>query len=269
MIAIITFAVWMIFVTPGDFGGALEKMIAVLVIACPCALGLATPTSIMAGSGRSAEYGILFKGGEHLEATHRLDTVILDKTGTVTNGKPVLTDIIVADGFHEEEILRLVGAAEKILNTHLQKRLWKELEKIDIPSSETFEAIPGFGIESVVEGKQLLIGTRRLMKKFNIDIEEVSKSMEELEREGKTAMLIAIDKEYAGIVAVADTVKDTSKAAIARLKKMGLDVVMITGDNTQTAQAIAKQVGIDHVIAEVLPEGKAEEVKNCKQMVRK
>ncbi|WP_336972894.1 heavy metal translocating P-type ATPase [Bacillus thuringiensis] len=263
VIAIITFAVWMIFVTPGDFGGALEKMIAVLVIACPCALGLATPTSIMAGSGRSAEYGILFKGGEHLEATHRLDTVILDKTGTVTNGKPVLTDIIVADGFHEEEILRLVGAAEKNSEHPLAEVIVEGIreKKIDIPSSETFEAIPGFGIESVVEGKQLLIGTRRLMKKFNIDIEEVSKSMEELEREGKTAMLIAIDKEYAGIVAVADTVKDTSKAAIARLKKMGLDVVMITGDNTQTAQAIAKQVGIDHVIAEVLPEGKAEEVK--------
>ncbi|HDR7736013.1 TPA: copper-translocating P-type ATPase [Bacillus thuringiensis] len=263
VIAIITFAVWMIFITPGDFGGALEKMIAVLVIACPCALGLATPTSIMAGSGRSAEYGILFKGGEHLEATHRLDTVILDKTGTVTNGKPVLTDIIVADGFHEEEILRLVGAAEKNSEHPLAEAIVEGIreKKIDIPSSETFEAIPGFGIESVVEGKQLLIGTRRLMKKFNIDIEEVSKSMEELEREGKTAMLIAIDKEYAGIVAVADTVKDTSKAAIARLKKMGLDVVMITGDNTQTAQAIAKQVGIDHVIAEVLPEGKAEEVK--------
>ncbi|AKR10620.1 heavy metal translocating P-type ATPase [Bacillus thuringiensis] len=263
VIAIITFAVWMIFVTPGDFGGALEKMIAVLVIACPCALGLATPTSIMAGSGRSAEYGILFKGGEHLEATHRLDTVILDKTGTVTNGKPVLTDIIVADGFHEEEILRLVGAAEKNSEHPLAEAIVEGIKekKIDIPSSETFEAIPGFGIESVVEGKQLLIGTRRLMKKFNIDIEEVLKSMEELEREGKTAMLIAIDKEYAGIVAVADTVKDTSKAAITRLKKMGLDVVMITGDNTQTAQAIAKQVGIDHVIAEVLPEGKAEEVK--------
>ncbi|MEM5637469.1 heavy metal translocating P-type ATPase [Bacillus toyonensis] len=271
VIAIITFAVWMIFVTPGDFGGALEKMIAVLVIACPCALGLATPTSIMAGSGRSAEYGILFKGGEHLEATHRLDTVILDKTGTVTNGKPVLTDIIVADGFHEEEILRLVGAAEKILNTPLAEAIVEGIKekKIDIPSSETFEAIPGFGIESIVEGKQLLIGTRRLMTKFNIDIEEVSKSMEELEREGKTAMLIAIDKEYAGIVAVADTVKDTSKAAIARLKKMGLDVVMITGDNTQTAQAIAGQVGIDHVIAEVLPEGKAEEVKKLQAQGKK
>lgn len=263
VIAIITFAVWMIFVTPGDFGGALEKMIAVLVIACPCALGLATPTSIMAGSGRSAEYGILFKGGEHLEATHRLDTVILDKTGTVTNGKPVLTDVIVADGFNENELLRLVGAAERNSEHPLAEAIVEGIKekKIDIPSSETFEAIPGFGIESVVEGKHLLIGTRRLMKKFNIDIEEVSKSMEAQEREGKTAMLIAIDKEYAGIVAVADTVKDTSKAAIARLKKMGLDVVMITGDNTQTAQAIAKQVGIDHVIAEVLPEGKAEEVK--------
>ncbi|KMP92011.1 ATPase P [Bacillus wiedmannii] len=271
VIAIITFAVWLLFVTPGDFGGALEKMIAVLVIACPCALGLATPTSIMAGSGRSAEYGILFKGGEHLEATHRLDTVILDKTGTVTNGKPVLTDVIVADGFHEEEILRLVGAAEKNSEHPLAEAIVEGIKekKIDIPSSETFEAIPGFGIESVVEGKQLLIGTRRLMKKFNIDIEEVSKSMEELEREGKTAMLIAINKEYAGIVAVADTVKDTSKAAIARLKKMGLDVVMITGDNTQTAQEIAKQVGIDHVIAEVLPEGKAEEVKKLQAQGKK
>ncbi|MEC2392937.1 copper-translocating P-type ATPase [Bacillus thuringiensis serovar shandongiensis] len=271
VIAIITFAVWMIFVTPGDFGGALEKMIAVLVIACPCALGLATPTSIMAGSGRSAEYGILFKGGEHLEATHRLDTVILDKTGTVTNGKPVLTDIIVADGFHEEEILRLVGAAEKNSEHPLAEAIVEGIKekKIDIPSSEIFEAIPGFGIESIVEGKQLLIGTRRLMTKFNIDIEEVSKSMEELEREGKTAMLIAIDKEYAGIVAVADTVKDTSKAAIARLKKMGLDAVMITGDNTQTAQAIAGQVGIDHVIAEVLPEGKAEEVKKLQAQGKK
>ncbi|MGG3448189.1 heavy metal translocating P-type ATPase [Bacillus nitratireducens] len=271
VIAIITFAVWMLFVTPGDFGGALEKMIAVLVIACPCALGLATPTSIMAGSGRSAEYGILFKGGEHLEATHRLDTVILDKTGTVTNGKPVLTDVIVADGFHEEEILRLVGAAEKNSEHPLAEAIVEGIKekKIDIPSSETFEAIPGFGIESVVEGKQLLIGTRRLMKKFDIDIEEISKSMEELEREGKTAMLIAIDKEYAGIVAVADTVKDTSKAAIARLKKMGLDVVMITGDNTQTAQAIAKQVGIDHVIAEVLPEGKAGEVKKLQAQGKK
>ncbi|MGE6538080.1 heavy metal translocating P-type ATPase [Bacillus luti] len=270
-IAIITFVVWMVFVTPGDFGGALEKMIAVLVIACPCALGLATPTSIMAGSGRSAEYGILFKGGEHLEATHRLDTVILDKTGTVTNGKPVLTDVIVADGFHEEEILSLVGAAEKNSEHPLAEAIVEGIKekKIDIPSSEMFEAIPGFGIESVVEGKQLLIGTRRLMKKFDIDIEEVSKSMEELEREGKTAMLIAINKEYAGIVAVADTVKDTSKAAIARLKKMGLDVVMITGDNTQTAQAIAKQVGIDHVIAEVLPEGKAEEVKKLQAQGKK
>lgn len=271
VIAIITFAVWMIFVTPGDFGGALEKMIAVLVIACPCALGLATPTSIMAGSGRSAEYGILFKGGEHLEATHRLDTVILDKTGTVTNGKPVLTDVIVTDGFHEEEVLRLVGAAEKNSEHPLAEAIVEGIKekKINIPSSETFEAIPGFGIESVVEGKQLLIGTRRLMKKFNIDIEEVSKSMEELEREGKTAMLIAINKEYAGIVAVADTVKDTSKSAIARLKKMGLDVVMITGDNTQTAQAIAGQVGIDHVIAEVLPEGKAEEVKKLQAQGKK
>ncbi|MFY0781786.1 heavy metal translocating P-type ATPase [Peribacillus simplex] len=266
-IAIITFLVWYFIVSPGEFAVALEKLIAVLVIACPCALGLATPTSIMAGSGRAAEYGILFKGGEHLETTHRVDTVILDKTGTVTNGKPTLTDVILSNGFEEKEFLKLVGAAERNSEHPLAEAIVEGIKEkgIELGSSEHFEAIPGFGIESKVETKSLLIGTRRLMKKNNIDVGNILPKMENLEKQGKTAMLVAIDHEFAGVIAVADTIKDTSQKAIERLKNMGLEVVMITGDNKQTAQAIANEVGIDHVIAEVLPEGKAEEVKNLQK----
>ncbi|MFC4801826.1 heavy metal translocating P-type ATPase [Neobacillus sp. GCM10023253] len=270
-IAIITFLVWYFAVNPGDFADALEKFIAVLVIACPCALGLATPTSIMAGSGRAAEFGILFKGGEHLETTHRLDTIILDKTGTVTNGKPSLTDVILAEGIDENEFLTLVGAAERNSEHPLAEAIVEGIKKrgINLGSSDTFEAIPGFGIQSTVNGKQLFIGTRRLMAKQNIKVQDELAKMEKLEKQGKTAMLVAINGRYAGIVAVADTIKDTSKEAISRLHSMGLDVVMITGDNTQTAKAIADQVGIKNVIAEVLPEGKAEEVKKLQQAGKK
>ncbi len=270
-IAIITFLVWYFAISPGEFAVALEKFIAVLVIACPCALGLATPTSIMAGSGRAAEFGILFKGGEHLETTHRLDTVILDKTGTVTNGKPSLTDIILAEGIDETEFLKLVGTSERNSEHPLAEAIVEGIKdrSITIGSSENFEAIPGYGIQATVQGKELLIGTRKLMAKHHIDVQNELVIMENLEKQGKTAMLVAIDGHYAGIVAVADTIKDTSKEAIARLQKMGLEVVMITGDNTQTAQAIANQVGIKKVIAEVLPEGKAEEVKKLQQAGKK
>jgi len=262
-IAIITFLVWYFMVSPGDFAEALEKFIAVLVIACPCALGLATPTSIMAGSGRAAEFGILFKGGEHLETTHRLDTIILDKTGTVTNGKPSLTDVLLAKGVDEANFLKLVGTAEKNSEHPLAEAIVLGIKEkgIKLGSSETFEAVPGYGIQSKVDGKQLLIGTRKLMAKHNIQVQDELVQMENLEKQGKTAMLVAIDGQYSGLVAVADTIKETSKDAIARLYKLGLDVVMITGDNTQTAKTIADQVGIKHVIAEVLPEGKADEVK--------
>ncbi|MBT2728014.1 copper-translocating P-type ATPase [Bacillus sp. ISL-75] len=270
-IAIVTFLVWYFVVSPGEFAAALEKLIAVLVIACPCALGLATPTSIMAGSGRAAEYGILFKGGEHLETTHRLDTVILDKTGTVTNGKPTLTDIILANGFEEKEFLKLVGAAERNSEHPLAEAIVEGIKEkgIELVSSEHFEAIPGFGIESIVESKSLLIGTRRLMEKNIINVGNILPKMENLEKQGKTAMLVAIDHQFAGVIAVADTIKETSQKAIERLKNMGLEVVMITGDNKQTAQAIANEVGIDHVIAEVLPEGKAEEVKKLQKAGKK
>ncbi|QQZ10400.1 heavy metal translocating P-type ATPase [Heyndrickxia vini] len=271
-IAVITFLIWYFFVSPGEFAEALEKFIAVLVIACPCALGLATPTSIMAGSGRAAEFGILFKGGEHLETTHRIDTIILDKTGTVTNGKPSLTDVILSEGMEEKEFLKLVGTAERNSEHPLAEAIVEGIKEkgISLQGSETFEAIPGYGIQSTVNGKQLFIGTRRLMAKQNITVhEEELAKMENLEKQGKTAMLVAIDGHFAGIVAVADTIKETSKEAISRLRSMGLDVVMITGDNTQTAQAIADQVGIKKVIAEVLPEGKAKEVEKLQKSGKK
>ncbi|MEK5399420.1 heavy metal translocating P-type ATPase [Paenibacillus sp. FSL K6-2859] len=260
-IAVIAFLVWYFIVTPGDFAGALEKAIAILVIACPCALGLATPTSIMAGSGRAAELGILFKGGEHLEQTHKIDTIILDKTGTVTKGKPELTDILVEG--NETEFLRLVGAAEKNSEHPLAEAIVAGIleRNIEMPATDSFEAIPGYGIKAVVEGKELLIGTRRLMDKYGVEASHAYKIMSTLEESGKTAMLVAINKGYVGMVAVADTIKETSQAAVSRLKGMGIQVIMITGDNERTAKAIAAQVGIDHVRAEVLPEGKAEEVK--------
>lgn len=260
-IAVIAFLVWYFIVTPGDFAGALEKAIAILVIACPCALGLATPTSIMAGSGRAAELGILFKGGEHLEQTHKIDTIILDKTGTVTKGKPELTDILVEG--NETEFLRLVGAAEKNSEHPLAEAIVAGIlgRNIELPATESFEAIPGYGIKAVVEGKELLIGTRRLMDKYGVEASHAYNIMSTLEESGKTAMLVAINKGYVGMVAVADTIKETSQAAVSRLKGMGIQVIMITGDNERTAKAIAAQVGIDHVRAEVLPEGKAEEVK--------
>lgn len=270
-IAVVTFLIWYFAVSPGEFAEALEKFIAVLVIACPCALGLATPTSIMAGSGRAAEFGILFKGGEYLETTHRLDTIIVDKTGTVTNGKPNLTDVIAADGVDEQQLLALVGSAERSSEHPLAEAIVEGIKEkgIALSSVEHFTAIPGHGIQAVVEGKQVLVGTRKLMAKYNIDIQSQLNVMEGLEKQGKTAMLAAIDGRYAGLVAVADTIKDTSREAISRLHNMGLVVVMITGDNAQTAQAIADQAGIKHVIAEVLPEGKAEEVKRLQQAGKK
>jgi len=270
-IAIITFIIWYVWVVPGDFADALEKMIAVLVIACPCALGLATPTSIMAGSGRAAEYGILFKGGEHLEMTHRVATVVLDKTGTVTNGTPVLTDVFTEGLFSEEEFLALVGSAEKQSEHPLAQAIVQGIKDKGIPLKEVteFEAVPGFGIKAIVDGKQILVGTRKLMNKFKVEIADALVKMDELEKVGKTAMLAAIDGQYAGTVAVADTIKETSKTAISRLKKMRLEVIMITGDNQQTAKAIAAQAGIDHVIAEVLPEGKADEIKKLQAQGKK
>ncbi|MBO1511344.1 heavy metal translocating P-type ATPase [Metabacillus bambusae] len=266
-IAIITFFVWFIWVTPGDFAEALEKLIAVLVIACPCALGLATPTSIMAGSGRAAEFGVLFKGGEHLERTHRLTTILLDKTGTVTNGAPILTDVFVEVGYVEKQFLQLVGSAEKQSEHPLAQAIVAGIKEknIELFDVEEFEAIPGYGIQAKVNDQLVLAGTRRLMQQNDIKFDHALRTMEELEEKGKTAMLIAINNQYTGLVAVADTIKNTSREAVKRLQKMGLEVVMITGDNKRTAEAIAKEAGINSVVAEVLPEGKAEEVKKLQE----
>ena len=260
-IAAVTFLAWFFFAAPGNFAAALENAIAVLVIACPCALGLATPTSIMAGSGRAAELGILFKGGEHLELTHKIDTIVLDKTGTVTHGKPKLTDV-AAEG-DETEFLRLVGAAEKNSEHPLAEAIVAGIRErnVELPEAQSFEAIPGFGIKAEVEGRRLLVGTRRLLSTYGVEAAHAYDAMSRLEEAGKTAMLVAIDGRYAGMVAVADTVKETSKAAVGRLKEMGIQVIMMTGDNERTARAIAAQVGIEHVRAEVLPEEKAEQVR--------
>lgn len=269
-IAVLAFIAWYFWAAPGDFAHALEIAIAILVIACPCALGLATPTSIMAGSGRAAEFGVLFKGGEHLEATHKIDTVILDKTGTVTKGTPELTDV-EAHGMDKAKFLRLVGAAEKGSEHPLAEAIVSGAEAVGVqlPKAEEFEAIPGHGIRAVVDGKEVLIGTRRLMATKGVSVERALKRMSELESAGKTAMLVVVDSKYAGLVAVADTIKETSQAAVARLKQMGIEVIMITGDNERTAQAIAAQAGIDQVRAEILPEGKAAEVKKLQQQGRK
>ncbi|WP_435171763.1 heavy metal translocating P-type ATPase [Paenibacillus glycanilyticus] len=266
-IAVLAFLVWLIFIKPGDLTAALETAIAILVIACPCALGLATPTSIMAGSGRAAELGILFKGGEHLEQTHKVDAIILDKTGTVTNGKPTLTDILVADDKDEAGFLRLVGGAEQLSEHPLAVAIADGIRErgISFGSAESFEALPGFGIRATVEGKPVLIGTRRLLEENGIHAEDVYPVMNRLEEAGKTAMLVAVNEQYAGIIAAADTIKESSVSAVGRLKELGIKVIMVTGDNERTALAIAAQAGIDYVLAEVLPEGKAEEVKKLQR----
>lgn len=269
--AIITFAIWYLVVEPGNFALALENLIAVLVIACPCALGLATPTSIMAGSGRAAEEGILFKSGEFLETSHKVDTIILDKTGTITKGEPELTEVILFDE-HEETFLQLVGSAEKRSEHPLAKAMVKGIQDRNVTLIEptTFEAIPGHGIKAVVNDKQLFVGTRKLMNDENITLNpNVLKQMEQLELEGKTVVIAAIDQKIAGLLAVSDTVKESSRQAVEQLKDMGLKVIMVTGDNERTAKAIAKQVGIDEVVAEVLPEGKAKVVNQLQQQGKK
>ncbi|MDO7906792.1 heavy metal translocating P-type ATPase [Paenibacillus sp. JX-17] len=262
-IALVTFTVWYLFVTPWEFADALEKAIAVLVIACPCALGLATPTSIMAGSGRAAEYGILFKGGEHLEAAQSVQTVVLDKTGTVTHGKPRLTDVEASLGRSEGELLYLAGTAEKSSEHPLAQAIAKGAVERSIVLGRTseFENIPGYGVKAAFEGKRVVVGTRKLMAQEGVVLDTaVEDRMTDLEGQGKTVMLTAVDGVYAGLIAVADTIKESSREAITRLKQMGIHVIMITGDNQRTALAVAAEAGIDKVLAEVLPEGKAEEV---------
>lgn len=267
IIAIATFTIWLLAVDPGNMARALESAITVLVIACPCALGLATPTSIMVGSGKGAETGILFKGGEHLETAHKVDTVILDKTGTITKGKPSVTNI---DMYHQEALAYLVSAenaSEHPLATAIVE--YGKEQEVEMKEVAQFQAIAGHGISAIIEEHEVLVGTRKLMRENHILYEHKEHEVEVLEAEGKTVMFIALDGELAGIVAVADTVKENAKAAIRQLKDDGIEVIMLTGDNERTAKAIAQQVGINEVSAEVLPEDKAQKVKELKDQGKK
>ncbi|AGA68677.1 copper/silver-translocating P-type ATPase [Desulfitobacterium dichloroeliminans LMG P-21439] len=242
---------------------ALTIFISVLVIACPCALGLATPTAIMVGTGKGAEHGVLIKSGVALETTHKIKTIVFDKTGTITEGKPKVTDVLVADGITQSDLLQLAASAEKGSEHPLGEAIVKDAEEkgLEFKKLDSFKAIPGHGIEVDIEGKHLLLGNRKLMVESKVSLENMEEASDRLAEEGKTPMYIAMDNRLAGIIAVADTVKENSKKAIERLHNMGIEVVMITGDNKRTAEAIAKNVGIDRVLAEVLPQDKANEVK--------
>ncbi|MBC8532039.1 heavy metal translocating P-type ATPase [Gehongia tenuis] len=262
-VAVITFFGWLI---AGDGVKGLTSAVAVLVIACPCALGLATPTAIMVGTGRGAEAGILIKGGEHLENTHRVDAVVLDKTGTITHGKPVVTDLL-AYGMSEAEALGLAASAEKGSEHPLGEAIvMRARETGGVADAESFEAEPGRGIRARVRDREVLLGTRALLELEGVSMEaEMLGTMTKLEAEGKTVMAMAVDGTPAALIAVADTVKETSAEAVKTLRSMAVGVVMMTGDNERTALAIGKKVGIEEVLAEVLPENKAAEVEKLKR----
>lgn len=264
LIAALTFGTW--FWTAGDLQKALINMTAVLVIACPCALGLATPTAIMVGTGRGAENGILIKGGEHLEKAYKLSTIVLDKTGTITKGEPSVTDVVPLGQLPTDAVLRLAAAAERRSEHPLAQAVVKAAEGrgLAVPEPERFEAVPGHGIRTTVEGQAILIGNAKLMRDGGIDLAQVMGRLEDLEGQGKTVVVVAQDQHAVGLIAIADTLKEHSAEAVKRLKEMGLQVVMITGDNERTARAIAGQVGIDRVLAEVLPEDKAQEVQKLR-----
>jgi Cu+-exporting ATPase len=271
-IAALTFAGWYFFGPPlpinadiDVFTRALINMVAVLVIACPCAMGLATPTAVMVGTGKGAESGILFRNSEALERAGKVNIVVLDKTGTITKGQPAVTNIITSKQLQitNEELLRLAASVEKGSEHPLGEAIWAEATTRGLVLAEPagFKAEPGHGVQAEVDGRNVTVGNVRMMELRGLALNGLASEVTRFQNEAKTAMLIAVDNEVAGIVAVADTIKEGSKEAIAELHRMGLKVAMITGDNQKTAEAIAKQVGIDQVLAEVLPEGKSTEVK--------
>ncbi len=262
MLAIFTFVVWYIFGPAPAFLFAMLNMVAVLIIACPCAMGLATPTAIMVGTGIGAEKGILIKDAESLETAHKIDTIIFDKTGTLTHGKPIVTDVV-------GNVLQLAASLEKGSEHSLAEAIVRKGEEKAVKFLKVveFKAIPGHGVEGVVDGKRVVFGNRRLMVREKIEIDE--KKIEKLENGGKTVMILGVNGKLAGLVAVADTLKETSKEAVNKLQKMGIEVVMITGDNKRTAQAIAAKVGIKKVLAEVLPDEKEKEVRKLQSEGKK
>jgi Cu+-exporting ATPase len=262
-VAAVTFVVWLLLGPAPALTFALLNTVAVLIIACPCAMGLATPTSIMVGTGKGAESGILIRGGEALEDAHKLDTVVLDKTGTLTRGRPELTDMIIGDGIRKEELLRLVASAERGSEHPLGEALVRGARHRGLPLAEadTFEAISGGGIRARVEGRKVLVGSRRFLSELGVREDGLASKGEELAREGKTPIFVAVDGEPVGIVGIADVVRYEAREAVGRLHGMGLEVAMLTGDNRRAAEAIARELGVDCVAAEVRPEDKADEVK--------
>ena len=268
-IAIIAFITWYVFIGQ-SFVFSLSIFIAVLIIACPCALGLATPTAIIVGTGKGAENGILIKSAEALENAHKIDTVVFDKTGTLTKGKPVVTDLVSLSNLGENDILKYAAIAEKKSEHPLAEAILKKAKemKINVADAKLFKAIPGYGIVARSEGKTILLGNRSLMKKYKVKTEQLEKNMSKLESEGKTVMILALNNKIAGLISVADTIKEFSKEAVKKLHDMNKQVIMITGDNKRTADAIAKQLGIDDVLSEVLPEDKEKEIEKLQKKGR-
>jgi len=270
-IAILTFIIWSIWGPHPALTYAFLNFIAVLIIACPCALGLATPTSIMVGTGKGAENGILIRGAEALETAHCLDTIVLDKTGTLTKGEPSVTDVIESEGFTKKDILILSASAEKGSEHPLGESIVRKAheEGLSLLEARDFQAISGFGIEATVDSKRILLGNFRLMEERKVALNGFRDRAEALSLEGKTSVFLAVNGKAVGILAIADTLKENSKAAIEAFHRMGLEVVMLTGDNERTAKAIAHQIGIDRVLAEVPPQKKAEEVKRLQSEGKK
>ncbi|MFH0896460.1 MAG: heavy metal translocating P-type ATPase [Candidatus Bathyarchaeota archaeon] len=261
--AILAFVIWNVL---GNFTLGLLSFIAVLIVACPCAIGIATPAALMVGVGKGAESGILIRNGEVLERAQKLNAVVFDKTGTLTKGEPNVTDIVpiaASQALLPDEVLRLATIAERGSEHPLGEAIVRGARKLnlDIPEPSEFKTIPGKGVSAHGEGHDILVGNRMLLHEAGIPVERIENSILGLEEQGKTAMLVAVDGKMIGVIAVADTLKETSSAAVARLKKMGAEVIMLTGDNERTAKAVAKQAGIDNVIASVLPEGKIEVIK--------
>lgn len=269
-IAVVTFIVWLIWGPDPSITFALVSFVAVLIIACPCALGLATPTAIMVGTGKGAENGILIKDATSLELAHKLNTIVLDKTGTLTKGEPIVTDILLIENnssYSSEKLLRLSASSELYSEHPLGKAIIKKANELNLKLTEpkNFKSIAGKGIYAEVDGKKILKGNLVLMRENNITLGNLEKTATDIADEGKTPIFIAIDGKAKGIIAVADTLKDNATEVVERLHKLGLEVVMLTGDNKNTATAIAKKVGIERVLAEVLPEHKTEEIKKLQK----
>jgi len=262
-LALLTFVIW--WAIGGDFTVAMIRLVAVLVIACPCALGLATPTAIMVGTGKGAELGVLFKNSEALETAHRLQAIVLDKTGTITVGQPTVTDLVTRDTQHaiRDTILRLAASAERGSEHPLGQAIVAEAEaqEVGLAAPQNFEAVPGRGVRADVDGRAVLVGRPEWVEQEGVELGDLGASVEQLQAEAKTAMVVAVDGEAAGVLSVADTLKEGSTEAVTELHRLGMEVVMLTGDNRLTAEAIAAQVGVDRVVAEVLPADKAAQVK--------